>query len=628
MNYGRFFEFDFESSYLQKGITVFNYRWLQRKTDGKRKSPRYPVYLVFTPEVILFKLHYYEDKLKENDKDDKDGEKNKRSHYHNTIIELRLSPNFEVVDGLAESLNNTFEAKFPMKANAYLRGIIRESFDNHDCSMPGFSQLETFKPEAKDRYESEEETHFLRKLILDFMYDLEFTDVFKNVAFYDTISTKLKENFLFCALANKLRYYYYRTVICADEVAGCKIEDMTAWNKNIKYFFEQYAKAEHEWVSSILDDRSMKAFHESPWFGESYQELDQVYSTSRSESWQKHDSNVSDIPNVPDIPDIPDIPNIPSPIPIEDLKTKQAYLKRIGVTKTDSFGLTVSNLLNLIRKKSIDKDEKDGQDSYEKSVCIHCETAKAAAKWDVSHYHFIGLWKLWFGDKKTLLWSLLLVLPIVGLAGLLFYKMYTVGDGTNELLRRWSFVITIVPLILLMVALGRIARRRFRSTWGMGGVAMMMPRLIAAIVTAWFTMSMSEDLFHYFAIVNVKDEPFNHWPAMVILTLITGIFIGYESRSINPYNKWYHYLFSSVLVFAIAYTYSLVVGYLVYDFFGNAMAQNLIIEAQEKLIKEGKDPTILKLNKHPFVIQFSFFASFIGIFLQLMFQGKTVTESK
>jgi hypothetical protein len=47
-----------------------------------------------------------------------------------------------------------------------------------------------------------------------------------------------------------------------------------------------------------------------------------------------------------------------------------------------------------------------------------------------------------------------------------------------------------------------------------------------------------------------------------------------------------------------------------------------------KLIEEAKNPTGLEQYKHPFVIQFSFFASFIGIFLQLMFQGKTVTESK
>ena len=62
MNYGRFFEFDFESSYLQKGIAVFNYRWLKRKDSGVKKSPRYPIYLTFTPESFSFNLHL----LKEN----------------------------------------------------------------------------------------------------------------------------------------------------------------------------------------------------------------------------------------------------------------------------------------------------------------------------------------------------------------------------------------------------------------------------------------------------------------------------------------------------------------------------------------------------------------------------------
>lgn len=625
MNYGRFFEFDLESSYMQKGIAVFNYRRLQQKQSGKRTSPRYPVYLVFTPESILFNLHYYED---ENSKVQKHS---LRSHYHNTIIELRLSPNIDVMDGLTESLNNTFDAQFPVKDNKPLLKAIRDSFDFPDCKMSGYYCLETFKPESKEAYEGSKETHFLRKLILDFLYDLDFTDVFKNVAFYDEISTKLKENFLFSALANKVRYYYYRTVICADEVAGCKIENIEEWNAKMKFFFEQYASAEHEWVSSIIDDRAMTVFHESPWFGEAYQELDQVYVSHRSESWRKQNGKV------PEISKISEIPNVPLVSYIGELKAKQAYMKRIGVTEADSFGLTVSNLLNLIRKKThklVDDekthkktvdDEKTPQNAYNKAIRAHCETVEAAAVWNVSHYHFFNLWKLWFGDKKTLFWSMSVVVLMMGLVGVLCYnKMYFLNE--NELWKNWGFVVTLIIIILLLVVMGRIMRNRFRSTWGRGGVAMIMPRLLAAIVAAWFTMSMSDDLFRYFA-----EEEYIHGSAVIILSLIIVLFVWYESRSLNPYDKWYHCAFSSLIVFLIAYIYSFIVGLLVYDFFGETMMDQIYkengLQVFNVLFKD--EPEIIPVKKIiVFVAQFSFFASFIGIFLQLMFKGRSITEMR
>ena len=112
MNYGRYFEFDFESSYLQKGIAVFNYRWLKRQDGTDKNTPRYPVYLTFTPESFSFNLHY----LKE--KKDKEVEKTQGmelSHYHNTIIEVRLAPNVDEAKGLTESLNNAYDAQFPLK---------------------------------------------------------------------------------------------------------------------------------------------------------------------------------------------------------------------------------------------------------------------------------------------------------------------------------------------------------------------------------------------------------------------------------------------------------------------------------------------------------------------------------
>ena len=147
-------------------------------------------------------------------------------------------------------------------------------------------------------------------------------------------------------------------------------------------------------------------------------------------------------------------------------------------------------------------------------------------------------------------------------------------------------------------------------------MAMLMPRLLAAVTTAWLTIAMSVDAIQVFV-----TEKSLHWPAIIILFSMTYLFVIYEARQKNPYDGWKDYLLSSFIVMGIAFAYSLIIGYMAYDFFGEATITNLL-----------KDKTVLGKGGEPhreiFVLQFSCFATFIGIFLQLMFQGKSVTETK
>lgn len=122
---------------------------------------------------------------------------------------------------------------------------------------------------------------------------------------------------------------------------------------------------------------------------------------------------------------------------------------------------------------------------------------------------------------------------------------------------------------------------------------------------------------------------------------MTYLFVIYEARQKNPYDGWKDYLLSSFIVMGIAFAYSLIIGYMAYDFFGEATITNML-NNETNLGNEiffipicdccGGDAIIENadklINKNTFVIQFSCFATFIGIFLQLMFQGKSVTETK
>lgn len=150
-----------------------------------------------------------------------------------------------------------------------------------------------------------------------------------------------------------------------------------------------------------------------------------------------------------------------------------------------------------------------------------------------------------------------------------------------------------------------------------------MPHLFAAVVAAWFTMSMSADLFNHFAL---KSNPFSFSTA-AILFMITFLFIVYESRQLNPYDKSVYNIFSALFVIGIAYFYSIVVGLMVFDYFGEPMINH--IKISEISLRKLSTDTLNKsiAFKKEFIIQFSFFATFIGIFLQLMFKGKPVTDS-
>lgn len=622
MNYGRFFEFDFEASRLDKGIAIFNYRWLQdHENMVTKKSPRYPIYLTFTSEAIVFSLHYVE--------------VTNNIHYHNSIIELFFSPNLEISDGLSEVLNDIYFSEFPVKGNKHLRTLIHKSFKferrkENFLSNDNYSSLEIFDVEDMDNYSQEKcTTYFLRKLLMDFLFDFEITGVFKNLSFYSAISIKLRENFLFNALINKMRYYYFRTRLIGKElfdildhtevvqVDGEEKDDGEKMDQNLQFLFQRYEAAEREWVSSIFHTKAMKAFHESPWFNECHEELEQVYTVQKLTNLEKRRRNKRRYRRKNSKPaphEIPPVTLIDTVNTCKPLIARKKFLRRAGITTDNTFALTVSNLLSLIHKKQSNNSREDENTpgcSFKKSVDYHNDTAKLAAKWEIDHYQFPSLFRIWCGDRKTFYISLSLLIGLfTALTGFSLYlekaNFFDNDEFHNE--TGWLFVIVFPILIISLWLIGFLMRKFRRSTWGKGFMLLTMPRMLAAIVTAWFSMGMSNDIYEAFNSEN-KEVIFL---SGIILVLITCFFIAYESFTINPYDDKHHYFISAIFVFTLAYIYAFMVGLLVFDFFGKQFI------SQEKHIHE----------RLLFIVQYSFFASFIGIFLQLMFQGKPVTKSE
>lgn len=659
MNYGRFFEFDFESSKLDEGIAVFNYRWLQDgQKDGNtdRQTPRYPIYLTFTSEAIVFNLHY---------RDERSDEKDKKTsvHYHNPIIELYLSPNMEIADGLTESLNEAYLSEFPVRGNTHLRTLIRQAYKNDkDKFEDDYSSLEIYAADSEVNYDEKAEnvSHFLRKIVLDFLFDFEFTGVFKNLAFYNEVSIKLKENLLFNALLNKYRYYYFRMRLIGTEMNDSieeKNDDSSKYDE-LHFLFQRYEMAEREWMSSILNPKSMKAFHVSPWFNECHEELEQVFLVKKKPRLRKQRGRIKDkCKQHEKIVEINTVSSIQDS-PYNENNPKIRLLKKNGINEKDTYGLTVSNLLNVIHKRqsrSSKNKEKNNLDPFGRAVDSHNETTISAVRWEVEHFRFWGVFRVWCGDWKTMFISVLALFAIV-------VVLLVINDGINSVIYNeinnndkpfidsgWKFVIIAGVGTVLLYLLETILSKFRRDTWGQGIPSLLMPRLMAAIVAAWFTMGMSEDLFLKLSIPYTIS-------ALVIIFLLTIAFVIYESFTLNPYDGLMHHICSAILTFFVAYAYAFTTGILVYDFFGEnfiSVYSDELIRQGEDLVRQGreiienssvfelqgnalleegnalllKSQGIMKM-RYVFVTQFSFFATFIGLFLQLMLQGNSITKSE
>ena len=113
---------------------------------------------------------------------------------------------------MTEAINRIYDTVFPLNlSNNPIYEVIQESVSK-PTGLVCYSLLNIFNKGEKrscgkgtDKKEPFNH-HFVRKLFLDFLYDLEHSDVFENTALYDDIYIKLHKNFLFNAIANKAEY--------------------------------------------------------------------------------------------------------------------------------------------------------------------------------------------------------------------------------------------------------------------------------------------------------------------------------------------------------------------------------------------------------------------------------------
>lgn len=226
MRKGYFFSIDENANY-ENGDILFRYNCIRPRNDSEREIP--PIYVVLQPYKIEFYAHYT--------KSQKDNEQ----HVNISILKLPLSENLAVIDNLSMKLKEL-----------YNREISIDGY-THNCS-PGKS-VKTYSDLMLDKLAGDNKIQ-LSRLLLDFLFDLEHGNIFQYSPIYELVEVKLKENIIFSAIAAKANYKYLRA----------KVFDYKKTSEEAQFYIHELIDAEKQWLNIIRNAEAYNNLSNNKWF--------------------------------------------------------------------------------------------------------------------------------------------------------------------------------------------------------------------------------------------------------------------------------------------------------------------------------------------------------------------------
>lgn len=186
-----------------------------------------------------------------------------------------LKENGEALHQIGSSLLNIGQdvlesSESQMTGSRFLDKLIKEWSDGvgGKPSAVSYSTLwlmDLYKGNRFDLYDdaskgSEQVTKFLRKLLLDFMFDLKHSTVFCTSPNYDGMFNGLMSNYYFSALMHKCEFYYYRelTIRAVEENLVKKTDDQL-----VLLYAKELFDAEELWAADIRNPLSDKFFEQT-----------------------------------------------------------------------------------------------------------------------------------------------------------------------------------------------------------------------------------------------------------------------------------------------------------------------------------------------------------------------------
>jgi len=510
-------------------------------------------------------------------------------------------------------------------------------------------------------------TGFLRKLLLDFMFDLQHSDVFQSSNTYNEMYSGLMSDFFFSSLIHKCEYYYYRGIVkdVVKDAEGLYVEDKETKLKNIgSLYAPKLFDAEKQWVEDIMNPSAEKEFNYVPNdFNSQNVQSDFI---KRSKDFIKRskegfsrifNSNKFIVRNQWFVAPEEELQRIC--FKKEDCLTNKTHVcssndlaEYLGISRTNR------KAINALRTKESQWFFKrfDFRDAYHLHLFKYSHLCGfwilfALVFFTFLFCHDIARQNFW-DNKSTFLVgggvSYLIIIVFAYIRGYMFTRIYYAGAEDplcvahkNSIWKRAFFGLSLIAVPIVMMVVGAW---RLEMTWikwmtliigiiilqvliwrsnGVSNIHLVYPRLIASITAAWLTLAIGNELFQTF--YKEKVSPFS----CVILGIIVLFFLMYEINRQIPYVSVSQKIWRSIQMLVFSYAISLAIGISIINFIGKESLQasdkHLYCDSYVQQFLWDLDGYKF-LFLPDFLIQFSFLAMFIGIFIQMLFEEKNITE--
>lgn len=689
MNYGKFFRLNKHLSRIEDGFAIYDYIDLPAyftPSKDNLMSPKYPISVMIMGDSVVFKLHYSAYKIEEVSKREaqdesikgysnypqyiynieapslisenkvKGGDTTKIVHMEEIILELPFTDT--VGRSLSDTIRDIYDTQFPLvqrdksSGGRYLEKLIRTRYleekvdEVRDVNSHFYESLRKIsdgtasystlwlmglvKGDKNDvRYRRTDKKGnvigFLRKLLLDFMFDLKHSDVFQNSVHYQKMYSGLMSDFYFSALMHKCEYYYYRKLTnkaIEDNDRVNKLIPKEQYKKEIKkgketiasLYASELIKAEDLWIQDIMNPQAEKDFeHRYPGKHNILREFFEYYNFKQWPSW---------------------------------FAEPEEEMRRVCFTMKDKTGEGhICNADTLIEYLDVEYQKEYSPSLFQMSK-TRDDNREKISRWflkrydfnDVMHLHFFKWsniafllvttfflfsmfgWNEWITRISGFTRSCkdILILPAFFLLCLiLIHNIILSEDDIALIINRWKdvfskkvnfklknsntlqrvrikltwkrfvanvfYVLTFVSLlymlfeskkeviavmlslILSFVFLLYVVNKRLKfwpSIHLISNLHLLFPRLVAAITAAWLTMSMGFDIY-----VSFFDQ-LPAWYTALAISIIVFIFIMYEINRIMPSCGSLRKIYRSLEFLLISYVTSLIIGVFVINFVG------------------------------------------------------------
>lgn len=736
MNSGSFFRLDLETSKVAEGITFFNYLDAPDFGDGF-DCLRYPIRVAISSESVSFFIHYFDDYKTGLANDVERKEELMRPHHAEETI-LLLPYGSANPEELSSSIKRVYNTTFPI-GSSYLKGLIENRYvrkyedDNNrllKCERE-YKRLQKSKVN-KDSYSSlfiwgllssddriivSSESNctiskFLRKLLLDFMFDLMHSDVFESSKYYSQMREGLMNDFFFSSIVKKCEFYYYRRLIRSrfDKIEGSrdeKIQDLISKivrkkdseviqdSEKIKDLISKIVgKKDSEILTELVDLKGELEgkLREKKEKGEdriTISELEEllglvgelegklsIKNLYAEHLWYAEKAWVNTI-----MSPMAERHFAFTPDWYENQETREKHRQQKQFIPSDSWFVDPEEEMERVLfplEKKREKEKYHYLNSFELSNLIGSKDNTSVlkqnttiSKWfynrfdfsDAFRMHIFNFWNVAFVVFLALICGLVLAIPeflacplnlalyfaVVGGAGLITAaKICSESKKIKKesldhfliFIRRkreairalrlalffcatalclwlsnsYSVMSIFVWLILCVVILLWdklfIARHKIHLV---DNVHLVLPRLVASITTAWIMLVIGNDI--------IKEN--FAWPLWIVITIIVFFFILYENNKKIHNTTTGQKIWRAIELVIISYSISLVIGIFAIDILSVSLPDGL--RPYMWAIKEG-DPNLSVFIYPQFLTQFSFLAMFIGVFIQMIFEEKSITE--